>query len=138
MHKQGHTLGKMERLKSRKRIEHLFAEGKSFNLYPLRVNWMMHDASSPKDFPAKFGAGVSSRHFKKAVNRNRIKRLLREAWRLQNADLKEKLSSKNKLLELFVIYTGKELPDYTMIASAISASIKRIQSAWNENNAPHS
>ena len=60
----------------------------------------------------QFGAGVSSKIFKKAVDRNRVKRLIREAYRLQKISLQEKLAEKNIQLNLFFIYTGNELPVY--------------------------
>ncbi|MES1226963.1 MAG: ribonuclease P protein component, partial [Bacteroidota bacterium] len=77
------TLGKKERLKSRKSIEQLFNEGKSFAVSPCRVFYMIlpFNATSTS-FIVQFGAGVSTKNFKKAVDRNRIKRLVREAYRL--------------------------------------------------------
>ena len=76
-----YTLGKEERLKSRKLIDQLFKEGKSFSSFPFRVVWKYLPSAS--DSFLKAGFTVSTKHFKKAVDRNRIRRLMKEAYRLQ-------------------------------------------------------
>ena len=78
-----YTLNKDDRLKSRKAIEYLFKEGKSFSIFPLRVLYTINAASEKPTNNLRAGFSVSTRNFKKAVDRNRIKRLLREAYRLQ-------------------------------------------------------
>ena len=103
------TLGKEERLKSRKETEQLFSEGKKFSLTPFRIYYLF---TKDKDISLQFGAGVSNKIFKKSVDRNRVKRLIREAYRLQKIQLQEKLTEENIQLNLFFIYTAKELPDY--------------------------
>ncbi|WP_095074878.1 ribonuclease P protein component [Tenacibaculum jejuense] len=75
------TLGKQERLKSRKLITQLFSEGKSVKVFPLRMVYLQTDHFS--NFPVQCAVSVPKRNFKKAVDRNRIKRLLRESYRLQ-------------------------------------------------------
>lgn len=103
------TLGKEERLKSRKQTELLFSEGKKFIIAPFRFHYSFSKAEKAS---MQFGAGVSKRNFKKAVDRNRIKRLMREAYRLQKIKLREKLEEKKIGLNIFFIYTGKELPAF--------------------------
>lgn len=103
------TLGKKERLKSRKTIEQLFRGGKSFTVSPFRIYYLPGHASGSS---LQFGAGVGSKNFKKAADRNRIKRMTREAWRLQKTALQEELEKQSKELVVFIIYTGKELPLY--------------------------
>lgn len=75
------TLGKQERLKSKKLITQLFSEGKSIKVFPLRMVYLQTEHNSK--FPVQCGVSVPKRNFKKAVDRNRIKRLLRESYRLQ-------------------------------------------------------
>lgn len=103
------TLGKNERLKSRKQIELLFNEGKKFSVTPFRVHYLFNAFENP---PLQFGVGVSNKNFKKAVDRNKIKRRVREAYRLQKLSLQQKLKDKKYQLRIFIIYTGKEMPEY--------------------------
>ncbi|GEO10511.1 hypothetical protein SAE01_30070 [Segetibacter aerophilus] len=72
----------------------------------------MYDFVDDKETPLQAGVTTSSRHFKKAVERNRVKRVMREAYRLQKIPLQETLVLKQKSLILFFIYVGKELPDF--------------------------
>lgn len=115
------TLGKNERLKSRKQIEQLFSEGKKFVVGPFRTFYQFNGQSV-----LQFGVGVSAKNFKKAVRRNRIKRLVKEAWRLQKNELKEKLKSENKKLNVFIIYTAKEIPDYKLVSEKIKAVLQKL------------
>ncbi len=77
------------------------------------------------------GVGVSSKNFKKAVDRNRIKRLMREAYRLQKNFLQDLLKEKNLQLALFFIYTGKELPEYKMVNDKIELILQRVAKEIN-------
>jgi ribonuclease P protein component len=103
------TLGKNERLKSRKQIELLFSEGKKFSITPFRVHYLFNEFANPS---LQFGVGVSNKNFKKAVDRNKIKRQVREAYRLQKIFLQQKLKDNKYQLNIFIIYTGKEMPEY--------------------------
>ena len=76
--------------------------------------------------PVQAGFGAGSRHFKKAVDRNRIKRLSREAYRLQKLPLLELLKKKERSLVLFFIYTGKELPDYRTVSDKIGVLLQKL------------
>lgn len=97
------TLGKQERLKSRKLIELLFTNGKSVKSFPLRMVFL--EVSQTSKFPIQAAFSVPKRSFKKAVDRNRIKRLLRETYRLQ----KEMLYSNSKKPAICMIsFIGKE------------------------------
>lgn len=77
------TYSKVEKLKSQKQIEHLFSEGKSVAVYPLRL--VFAKLSGTDETGLKIGVSASKKYFKKATQRNRIKRLLREAYRLNKA-----------------------------------------------------
>ncbi len=75
---------KQEKLKSHIVIDSLFVDGKTVSKYPLRIVYVATD--NKENLPLKVGVSVSKRYFKKAVDRNYFKRLLREAYRL-NKDL---------------------------------------------------
>ncbi|HET9433549.1 MAG TPA: ribonuclease P protein component, partial [Chitinophagaceae bacterium] len=81
----------------------------------------------------QFGVGASSKNLKKAVDRNRIKRLTREAWRLQKNELQEKVKASVKQLNVFFIYTGKELPDFTMVKDKVSVALKKLVDKIDES-----
>ena len=125
------TLRKNERLKSRKQIEQLFNEGEKFSVAPFRIFYSF--TTNESAIATLFGAGVSSKNFKKAVDRNRIKRLIREAWRTQNAQLKEKLQVNKKHLNIFFIYTGKELPDFKTVKAKVDVALKKLLQKIDEN-----
>ncbi|HEY6505925.1 MAG TPA: ribonuclease P protein component [Chitinophagaceae bacterium] len=118
------TLGKNERLKSRKSIEQLFNDGKKIVVAPYRVLYLLTpSAQSPS---LLFAAAVSAKNFKKAVDRNRVKRLTREAWRLQKNELKKKITSTNSQLNVFFIYTGKELPGYEEVFKKVGLVLSKL------------
>jgi ribonuclease P protein component len=83
------------------------------------------------------GFGVSGRNFKRAVDRNRIKRLTREAYRLQKQILQDALAINKIPLALFFIYTGKELPDYKLVFEKMTLIIQKLSRLVNENNSPN-
>lgn len=127
---QRYTFKKEEKLKSRKTIEQLFKEGKSFSNFPFRVLWKFTEASTAS---LQTGFAVSRKHFKKAVDRNRIKRLMREAYRLQKNTLQAQLKYQEKQLAVFIIYVGNELPDYDFILEKTDHVLTRLIKIANEN-----
>jgi ribonuclease P protein component len=102
-----YTLGKDEKLKSRKLIEHLFGEGKRVKSFPLQLIYLQINHDS--EFPVKVGFSVPKRVVKLAVDRNRIKRMMREAYRLNKYLISENI--KEPYIFMF-IYTSKEEPKY--------------------------
>ena len=126
------TLGKEERLKSRKQIGQLFDKGKSFVVAPYRVYYVVNRQSSIVN-GLQFGVGVSAKNFKRAVDRNRVKRLTREAWRLQKNELKEKTKAAQMQLNVFFIYTSKELPDFKTVKDKVAVALKKLADKIDEN-----
>ena len=132
---QRYTLTKAEKLKSRKQIEWVFKEGRSLSVFPFKVFYLVaplpvampRQAPSPlTPAPLQAGFGAGSRHFKKAVDRNRIKRLSREAYRLQKQPLIDALALKERSMALFFVYTGKELPDQGTVKEKIGVLLQKL------------
>lgn len=119
---QRYFLKKTDRLKSRKAIDIMFAKGKSFSNFPFRILWM----NVENEDGLKAGFSASTKNFKKATDRNKIKRLVREAYRLQKNDLAVQLSLNKKAINVFFIYTGKEVPTYDLIFEKMGNVLKRI------------
>ena len=128
------TLKKIERLKSRKSIEQIFSAGNNFFIYPFKVHYTI---SSPGKDILQMGVAVSTRNFKKAVDRNRIKRLIREAYRLQKNTLQQKLVSKQKGMQLFFVYVGKEMPVFTPLHEKLRLILDRLIQKADEENTPN-
>ena len=105
------TFNKLERLKSKKRIEQLFTDGKSLKAFPLKLIFLQLEHDSPALIQA--GVSVSKRNFKSAVDRNRIKRLMREAYR-KNKEIVYGSQDTKKHIFMF-IYQGKKEPTYEQI-----------------------
>lgn len=119
------SYAKAEKLKSRKALNALFTGGKTFAVFPVKVFWMPAEPGSGQ--PIQAGVGVSARNFKKAVDRNRIKRLLRECYRLNKQCLLATLQAKEKKVIVFFLYVGKELPDYTLLTEKMQQALTKFE-----------
>ncbi|CAN5794633.1 hypothetical protein BH10BAC2_BH10BAC2_30130 [soil metagenome] len=124
------SYGKEEKLKSRKLTEQLFTQGKSFTVFPLKVFYM--PVNEKLDFPVKAGVGTSSRNFKKATDRNRVKRLLREAYRAEKMGLIDYARTSQKQVAIFFLYIDKVLPEYALIQSKMPIAIGKLIKQLNE------
>lgn len=109
---------KKEKIKSRKTIDQLFSEGKSRVQYPVK---MLYIPSEIEVHQAAFS--VPKRNFKRAVDRNRIKRQLREAYRLN----KHILSDSTEKFALFFIFLGKENPQYRQIEKSMKKLLVQVK-----------
>jgi ribonuclease P protein component len=87
---------------------------------------MIYDLVDSSDTPLKAGVTVSSRTFKKAVQRNRVKRVLREAFRLQKTTLQTALKERQQYLTIFFIFTGKELPVYVEVYEKMGILLNKL------------
>ena len=98
------TFPKEERLHGRTTVAEVFAKGKRFQLDPYRIVWRTR---AQDDLPSiRFGISVSKKISKKAVERNRIKRCNREAYRAVKQSFIEELHAQNKQIDLFLVYSG--------------------------------
>ncbi|MEO8116080.1 MAG: ribonuclease P protein component [Bacteroidota bacterium] len=120
-----------EKLKSRKLIGKVFKEANSFSVFPLKVLYMQ--SPLPVNIFLQTGFTVGSKNFPKAVHRNRIKRMMREAYRLESYTLKELLEKNQFQLVLFFIFTGRSLPLQDIIQNTMRDAIKELLKRINEN-----
>lgn len=130
------TFTRQERLKSRKTIARLFKEGNSFVAYPLRVVWLeleregaregervRKEESVEEDFTTQVAISVSKRTFKNAVDRNRLKRRIREAYRLHKHEFYEKLADRN--IALMLTFIAKEDLAFAEIEAGVKKMIRK-------------
>lgn len=126
------TFRKEERLCRKKTLEQLFQEGNSFSEFPIRVVWLPAQIDSP--YPAQVAMAVPKRRIRKAVKRNHIKRLMREAYRQHKALLYDALSENGHQLALMLIYVGKEKASYKQVESKIILSLQRLIREHEQGN----
>ncbi|SDG46366.1 ribonuclease P protein component [Chitinophaga filiformis] len=78
-------------------------------------------------YPVQVGFSASTRKFPHAVDRNRVKRLTRECWRLQKQEFYDVLSRQSKQLALFFIYTDKKIAPFATLHGKISVILKKLE-----------
>jgi len=106
-----------EKLKLKKQIEKLFQSGKAFSFQQIRV---IYTFAPPSDaFKIKFGVSVPKKKFKRAHDRNKVKRLIREAWRLQQQLIKAQLPN-NVQLHCFIVYQNSKIESFEHIKATIA------------------
>lgn len=120
------TLSKNERLKSKKAIDFLFEQGTFINQYPLKLVYNKKPLGEGLP-PLLFSVSVSKRNFKSAVSRNRIKRIVREAYRTQCIPLKESSKNNNLQIQMMCLYVGTEMPSLQRIQNKMAAILVKLQ-----------
>ena len=115
------SYSRKERLKSKKLIEKMFAEGRSISAYPLRLVYLETNFTDGVDI--KTGVSVSKRYFKSAVDRNRIKRLLREAYRLNKPVYFNNFSTQCAFM---ILYIGNEKPTFEEVDKAMKQLLEKV------------
>lgn len=102
--------GKAYKLCSRKTIDRLFKEGKQLRAFPLSVYYLESENSEKVPFQVVISA--PKRQFKRAHDRNYVKRLIKEVLRKEKQPLEDFLNTSGKQLALFIVYTNKEVLTY--------------------------
>jgi ribonuclease P protein component len=118
------SYNKFEKLKSRKQIELLFAQGKSISSFPVKVFYL--PVQHTPEHPVQVGVGVSARNFKKAVDRNTIKRRMREAYRLHKLPLHEHLITNQKSVAVFILWIDKQLPTTAALQDLMPTVVEKL------------
>ncbi len=125
------SLSKHERLKSKKQIDALFLSGKAFFVYPYKVKYIF--TANNENPQLKFGISVPKRNFKKAVDRNRIKRLSREAYRLHKVPFQEMVLAGQLEVQLMFMYTHNELLPYADVKKAMIKCLDKLVELGSNN-----
>jgi ribonuclease P protein component len=121
-----YTFKKEERLCNKKLIEQLFHNGSSFLCYPFKASWLLVDEPASTT-PAQILFSVSKRRYKRAVDRNLIKRRLREAYRLHKQEhLYDLLNTGDKKIVFSLGYIGKQIEDYQFIEKKMLKLLKQL------------
>lgn len=123
-----YSLPKSERIHLKKEIDELFAHGKGFVAYPLRVVYRLEGETEESAEGPRLAmmVSVAKRYLRRANKRNRVKRLVREAYRLSKHSLIDWLEAEGKRGRIAFVFVGKELPEYKDIERAISKAYSKI------------
>lgn len=113
-----------ERLTSRVLIGRLFSDGLSVHSRPLRLVWL--SIPTPHPFPVQVLFAVPTSRFKRATDRNRVRRQLREIWRLRKSSLYAELKDRSFGLAIAVVFTGRALPSFEELERGLDACLRKL------------
>ncbi len=117
-----------ERLKSRKTIDHLFSTGEGFLAYPVKVLWCKLTIETT-DHPLQMAVSVPKRNFKRATDRNLLKRRIREAWRLNKQELNPEQNH-----AVMIIYVAKEALPFAQVEKGVKKAIRQLSKLWLQSH----
>ena len=120
---QRFTFTKEERVTGDRRIETLFARGRSFMAYPFKVVFLENECSFPVSFPISVLITVPKRRIRSAVKRNRLKRLTREAYRLNKHRMEGPMSQIDRHVDIAFVYVKDDVPDYSLVEKGIRKAL---------------
>ncbi len=129
------TYQKKDKLKSRKQTQFLFSNGKAITMHPIRLIYNIENAEAGI-FPnglLQAGVGAPRRHFRKAVQRNRVKRLLREGYRLEKPDFMSAISLTNTRLNLFFLYVDVNVQSQQQIQTTMKLLLQKLADKLKSN-----
>jgi ribonuclease P protein component len=120
-----YSLGKEERLKSNFSIQELLRNGRTVSGYPLKVYWDFTD-DLRQEFPARMAVSVPKKKFRRAVDRNLIKRRIRESYRLNKNIIYEPLQERKLKIALVILFLSEEFVSFDELNKSISGLLERI------------
>lgn len=116
--------GKPYKLCSRKMIDRLFKEGKQLRAFPLTVYYLENESTEKVPFQVVLSA--PKRQFKRAHDRNYVKRLMKEVLRREKQPLEDILTEQEKQLALFIVYGNKEVLSYPELEKSVRKLIGKL------------
>ena len=117
---------KNERITSKVLLQNIIGKGTTLFLYPLKCYALFFSVNDGKSVN-QMAIAVPKRIFKKAVDRNRVKRIVREAYRLNNKQILLPLNTdKTRKIALLFVFVGKEMPDYRLIEKVMVDLLKKV------------
>lgn len=123
------TLPKEQRLYKKKAIETLFSQGKGFSFYPFRVVVYSHNSDEDPSIPRVL-ISVSKKRFHHAVKRNKVKRLIREAWRKNKSQIVKMCEEQKKTFDFALVYTATIILSYEEIDKKIKQLSLRLENSY--------
>lgn len=123
--------GKAYKLCSRKTIDKLFQEGKQLRAFPLKGYYL--EAESMESVPFQVVLSAPKRQFKRAHDRNYVKRLMKEVLRREKQPLEDALKDSGKQLVLFIVYTNKEIISYQELEKCVRKLVGKLVVELSEN-----
>lgn len=118
------TFKKAEKLCSKKDIELLYKSGSSKTFYPLKIFWKVNKFES--NYPVRVLITVPKRLYKRAVDRNLMKRRIREAYRHAKPNLYAELMKKEIQLDVLIMYVGKEKEEFVVVQKSLETGLNKI------------
>lgn len=133
------SFSKKERICARSSVSELFEKGESLFSFPFKCVYQINDTSeelSSRGIVVRIMVSVGKRYHKRAVKRNRVKRLIREGYRLNKWYAKELLSPylNGKVLDICYIYTSKQEEDYKTVENGIRKSFEKMEAIFKKNS----
>ncbi len=122
---------KGERLSSKKAISSLFQSGRSVASYPIRI---IYSQTESEQYPAMVAISVPKRLFKKAVDRNLLKRRIREAYRLNKPEFYTSLQRNNTQMTMVILYQHKEILDYLTVEKGVKMALDLLLQKLEKRN----
>lgn len=131
------TYRKKDKLKSRKQTQHLFSTGQAINVFPIRLIYTIEPIATALEMGSassllQAGVGAPSRTFRKAVQRNRVKRLLREAYRLEKPNFINQAALDNKRVNLFFLYNDANVLTQVEIQAKVKEALAILVTKLNK------
>lgn len=121
------TFGKEERLCSRSLMDRLYADGHRLMAFPFSVQWLILPDAGSQQPPCQVMIVAPKRRFHHAVDRNRVRRLTRECWRLRKADLYSFLQEHNIRIVLSLVYVHNEIMSYDQLSHKMDKLMAQLQ-----------